>query len=179
MCSVGFPWRASTCAFFYGSPCITRRKSGNFGSNCTVKFSKGTATQKIGKEKELCKSVNLKNVIRVRQTLRNRDTPRNFATRKMRPQRSTGLGEKCLLALDTKERATFQFSTEAWVMPAPSSKKPEEREFVVDSGASMHRLSKKGSELRRTGLPSKIQEPLNGSDGQWRSGGSTSIRSRP
>ena len=29
-------------------------------------------------------------------------------------------------------------------MPAPSSKKkPEEREFVVDSGASMHMLSKK------------------------------------
>ena len=28
-------------------------------------------------------------------------------------------------------------------MPAPSSKKPEEREFAVDSGASMHMLSKK------------------------------------
>ena len=28
-------------------------------------------------------------------------------------------------------------------MPAPSSKKPEEREFVVDSRAPMHMLSKK------------------------------------
>ena len=28
-------------------------------------------------------------------------------------------------------------------MPAPTSKRPEEREFVVDSGASMHIMSKK------------------------------------
>ena len=28
-------------------------------------------------------------------------------------------------------------------MPAPSNLKPEEREFVVDSGASMHMISKK------------------------------------
>ena len=33
--------------------------------------------------------------------------------------------------------------TEARAVPAPSSKKPEEREFVVDSGALMHMLSKK------------------------------------
>ena len=30
-----------------------------------------------------------------------------------------------------------------WIMPAPSTIKPEERAFVVDSGASMHTLSKK------------------------------------
>ena len=45
--------------------------------------------------------------------------------------------------LNTRYKATFCFPTEAWVMAAPSSKKPEEREFVVDSGASMHMLSKK------------------------------------
>ena len=32
---------------------------------------------------------------------------------------------------------------EAKVMPAPTSTRPEEREFVVDSGASMHMISKK------------------------------------
>ena len=37
----------------------------------------------------------------------------------------------------------FCSSAEAWVMPAPSSKKPEEREFLIDSGASMRKLSKK------------------------------------
>ena len=33
---------------------------------------------------------------------------------------------------------------EAWVMLAPSSTSPEEREFVTDSGLSMHVLSKMG-----------------------------------
>ena len=45
--------------------------------------------------------------------------------------------------LKTKEKVTFESPTEAWVMPVPSSKKPEEREFVVDSGAPMHMLSNK------------------------------------
>ena len=41
-------------------------------------------------------------------------------------------------------RATFFFSPlEVWCLPTPSTIKPEEREFVVDSGASMHVLSKK------------------------------------
>ena len=38
--------------------------------------------------------------------------------------------------LKTKDKATLDSSTEAWVMPAPSAKKPEEREFEVGSGAS-------------------------------------------
>ena len=47
--------------------------------------------------------------------------------------------------LKARDKATFYSPTETWVMPAPSSKKPGEREFVVDSGASMHMLSKKDS----------------------------------
>ena len=31
---------------------------------------------------------------------------------------------------------------ENWCLPAPSTLKPEETEFVVDSGASMHMISK-------------------------------------
>ena len=54
-------------------------------------------------------------------------------------------------------------------MPAPTSTVPEERDFVVDSLASMHMLSKKGVELRRTGDSAEIQEPHNGGEGQWRS----------
>ena len=45
--------------------------------------------------------------------------------------------------LKNEDKATFYSPTEAWVMLAPSSKKPEEREFVVDSGASMHMMGKK------------------------------------
>ena len=41
------------------------------------------------------------------------------------------------------EQATFYTPTEAKVMLEHTSKRPEEREFVVDSGASTHMMSKK------------------------------------
>ena len=43
-----------------------------------------------------------------------------------------------------KDKATFFSHTNEWCFPAPSVIKPEEREFVVDSGPSMHMLSWKG-----------------------------------
>ena len=43
------------------------------------------------------------------------------------------------------DEATFFSPIEARVMPWPTSKRPEERECVVDSGASMHMISKKES----------------------------------
>ena len=42
-----------------------------------------------------------------------------------------------------KVKATFYAPAEEWVLPAASTKKSEERKFVVDSGASMHMVSKK------------------------------------
>ena len=49
---------------------------------------------------------------------------------------------KNVLKLKEHERATFFSPSENWCLPA-SILKPEEREFVVDSGASMHMISKK------------------------------------
>ena len=50
---------------------------------------------------------------------------------------------KRVLKLKEHERATFFSLSENWCLPA-SNLKPEEREFVVvDSGASMHKISKK------------------------------------
>ena len=49
---------------------------------------------------------------------------------------------KSVLKLKEHERATFFSPSENGCMPA-SNLKPEEREFVVDSGASMHMISKK------------------------------------
>ena len=49
---------------------------------------------------------------------------------------------KCVLNLKEQERATFFSPSENRCLPA-SSLKPEEREFVVDSGVSMHMISKK------------------------------------
>ena len=49
---------------------------------------------------------------------------------------------KSVLNLKEQERATFFSPSENRCLPA-STLKPEEREFVVDSGASMHMSSKK------------------------------------
>ena len=48
-----------------------------------------------------------------------------------------------ILKLKEKDKATFFSPTEVWCLPAPSVIKPKERGFVVDSGASMHMLSRK------------------------------------
>ena len=42
-----------------------------------------------------------------------------------------------------KDKATFYSLGEEWSLPAASTIKPEEREFVVESGASMHMVNKK------------------------------------
>ena len=45
--------------------------------------------------------------------------------------------------LKNADRTTFYFPVEARLTPTPTSQSPEQREFVVDFGASMHMLSKK------------------------------------
>ena len=40
-------------------------------------------------------------------------------------------------------KTTFQSPAEKWVLPVASTKEPEENEFVVDSGAIMHMVSKR------------------------------------
>ena len=50
---------------------------------------------------------------------------------------------KNILKLKETDEATFFPPTNEWCLPAPSVIKPEDREFVVDSGASMHMLSRK------------------------------------
>ena len=50
---------------------------------------------------------------------------------------------KKTIKLREKHKTTFFSPSENWCLPAPSTVKPEERYFVVDSSASMHRISKK------------------------------------
>ena len=45
---------------------------------------------------------------------------------------------KNIFKLKEKDKAAFYFPAEEWVLSAASTKEPEERKFVVDSGASMH-----------------------------------------
>ena len=66
-----------------------------------------------------------------------KDHMKDLAQRTMRPQSSMGFGET-IHKLKNADKAWFDSSIEAEVMPAPTSKSPEEWEFVVDSGASMY-----------------------------------------
>ena len=50
---------------------------------------------------------------------------------------------KHILIVKEKHSTSFFSPSENWCLPAPPNLKPEEREFVVDSGASMHMVSKK------------------------------------
>ena len=50
---------------------------------------------------------------------------------------------RCILKHMEKHKTTFFSPSENWCLPSPSTTKPEERDFVVDSGASMHMISKK------------------------------------
>ena len=49
---------------------------------------------------------------------------------------------KNIYKLKENDKATFHSPAEEWVLRAASTKEPEEREFVVDSGARMHKVSK-------------------------------------
>ena len=60
----------------------------------------------------------------------------------MCPRRRGEIGQK-YLKLKEKDKATFLSPTNIWCLPAPPVIKPEERESVVDSGASMHLLRRK------------------------------------
>ena len=57
------------------------------------------------------------------------------------PGSSVEAGKKCI-KFKEKNKATFFSPSENRCLPA-STLKPEEREFVVDSGASVHMISKK------------------------------------
>ena len=70
--------------------------------------------------------------------------------------------------LKEKDKAAFYFPAEEWVLPAASTKEPEEREFVVDSGASMHMVSKKDLNSAELGTMRRSEESDDGDDGQRR-----------
>ena len=70
--------------------------------------------------------------------------------------------------LKEKDKAAFYFPAEEWVLLAASTKEPEEREFVVDSGASMHMVSKKDHNSGELETMRDIKKSDDGDDGQRR-----------
>ena len=71
-----------------------------------------------------------------------KDHIRRPCTKKDAPAKQRGIWRNIFTSSRIRTKTTFYIPGEAKVMPAPTSKRPEEREFVVDSGASMHMLSK-------------------------------------
>ena len=73
---------------------------------------------------------------------------------------------KHIYKLKNADKTTLCTPIDAKVMPAPTPTRPKEREFVVDSGASMHMMSKK--ELSPEEMDSKkVQDSHCGIDCQW------------
>ena len=76
-----------------------------------------------------------------------------------------GFGEK-VYKLKNADTATLYTPIEAKVMPAPTSKSPEERGIVADSGVSLHTMSNKdvSSEeldtLRRSRNATVVLQPM-------------------
>ena len=75
--------------------------------------------------------------------------------------------QKCLQA-QRKDKVTFYSPTDKWIMPAASTIKPEEGEFVVDSGASMHMVSKRDLNSAELENHEDFEESDYGDDGQRR-----------
>ena len=120
---------------------------GKLGSNRAVKFSKTTmATQQFGIEKDPSQGVMQKCVPRERLPWAPKFEERTqdeTLKRERRARRDVGDLAKEVHKLKQEAQDTLYSPAEACVMPAPSSTKPEERRFVIDSGASVHVLSNK------------------------------------
>ena len=76
---------------------------------------------------------------------------------------------KSVLDLKERDRATFFSPSENWCLLAPSNLKLEEREFVVDSGASTHMISKKDLNSAETDTLNDVEKSYDSHNRQWRS----------
>ena len=108
------------------------RESGKLGSNHTVKFSKATTRPVKTWEKKTRNPWAPQFEERTQdETLKQEQCARKAAWNLV----------KDVYKLKNESQNTFYSPAEVWVMPVPSSTNPEERQFVIDSGASMHILS--------------------------------------
>ena len=128
---------------------LTPRKKEKSGSNRAVKFSSGTWHHKKSGKKG---SIAERNPCAPTFEERTQDETLH--------RRAAWDLAKINYKLKNAEKATCYSPIEIKVVPAHISKSPEERKFVVDSGASMHMLDKKdlGSQetLRRSRTPTLV-----------------------
>ena len=70
-------------------------------------------------------------------------TPRYTRVPRSRTSTVTSLIAESVKKSQKKDKVTLHSPAEDWALPAASTKEPEEREFAVDSGASMHMVCKR------------------------------------
>ena len=113
-----------------------------------VRFTKSTLRQASIREK---KGPSLGKIRKINVKIPHQRTPtlwhlRTGPTKTERQQRCSRSKDwnlaNNIFKLKEKDKAAFYFPAEEWVLPATSTKEPEEREFVVDSGAGMQKVSK-------------------------------------
>ena len=124
------------------------REEGKLRSKRTVKFSKGTWHQiKIREGKGPSRGIVQKCAPHEHNPCawKFEDRSHEETLHHERCARKTAWDlAKKLYKLKNSNKATFNLPGEAKVMSTPiASKRPQEREFVVDSGASMHMMSKR------------------------------------
>ena len=111
-----------------------------------VRFTKFTLRHASIREKKGPSLGKIQVKLRHPKSLRNkirRSVPwRDWKTRAMCPKQGLGSCQK-IYKLNANGKATFFSPAEKWVLPNASAREPEERQFVVHSGASMHMVSKK------------------------------------
>ena len=121
---------------------IDQRENGKLGWNNTVKCSKATMrrTKKSGKEGSIAGIIQ-----KCRLKERNPWAPKfeertqdEFLKQERSVRRDVWELTKDVHKLKKESKDTFISPAEAWVMPTPSPMKPEQRNFAIDPGASMH-----------------------------------------
>ena len=136
-----------------------------------------------GKKKKKKTTLKKKNSSKKNSFERTPHTKKKNTAKKNKPLAKKTCKKKCKNTTLWKKnsaswKTTFCALVEAKAVRAPTSQLPEEREFVVDSGALMHMLSKKNLSSDEK---EKVQRPSSGYDRQCRSAKirrSANIRSR-
>ena len=149
-------------------------------SKHTVKFSKGTWNQiKIRERKVPSRGIILKWSPHERCPCAPRSHEKETLHQERCARKAAWDMARNTYKLKNLDKTTFYTPIEKG-MAAPASTRPEERELVVDSGASMHMMSKKRIKLRRDGHCKKVQNPCSSVDCKRRGAnprGGTSVRS--
>ena len=143
----------------------TTWKRENWDRNTPSNSTKAPGSKlKFGEErvhrKVFSQGVNHMNVVLARQNSR-KDHEETLIQERCSRKAAWDLA-KNIQKFKNSDKTKFCSPTEAWAMPATTSKSPEELEFVVDSEASMHMLCKKDvssgelETLRRSRKPTTV-----------------------